>query len=1535
MLRSWWVYPTAIIIAALMVLPTVPSLSAGRSASQAVPGEPSLRVHGTIPSFGSSPSTNPPTPPNVPRLTGVNVTGIVDPGQPWAGDSASLGDLVALAGPNLVIFNTSSGVTCSIVSHLSCPAVLFQDYAQAPAPIVVATRDSFVFLGPYFGLNGSLVAWQYFPATGEVYNITGLIGPRSGINLVLGAYENGSLWVYTQDFRHNVQVDMVAGIDSTTGRDQATFQFTSSMPSPPTDYVMMAGGGHYLLLLGRNGTTGTPTGYVVDVVNVTFSSSGGASATIFFHPLGSIASSLYNLPPVTNWNQGITYAGGRFFVAVEDPGPNLAAINPVPTQPTLTQYPVSSFSWPVHAPPLITGTMGPIVTGSVSSGTGRQSLGLFQLNPVAGTFQPLTQPFGSVSSGVTPYVALAQAPQALVLWAEGLYGSPTTVTLFATPSPPASLPPGPSDYAWTAAIGGTASAGVVVGSGAGLWNSPNGSLLLYGGNTSATGTPVGSSCSTYPSLPVGAEYLAMGCTSVPGTPGNLSNFAYGTYVNGSSAEALLFGGINGTLSVSGVRVDTFSNATWIANLSGVLSRSGPVSGAPAWSRIPATSSAPPALADSAFAIDSTGGIGLLAGGESWTSTTGLFSTPEAWEFNFTALDWRAIPSLPRASGLCGASAAWDGSLGEFVVIGGATSCAPNGFSTAIYLFNPSSPSSGWQVAPVLGPVAPAPRVGAALAYDNTTGRLVYFGGMSATGQTLNDSWELSFNATGVATWTELSRAGAPPPTENAASTWAWEPTYPGLEGLAVLGGTSHSESLSFLAPTATLTVVAAAATGNLTPIPTAKVAIGSGSASSVNPVGVINFYHLPPGSVSVTVGASGFASRSVTVALPAGGAYPLLVELSPTSGSNPNASLVVRALNATALAPLPNVSVSLTNLSSSTVYHNTTGTSGDALYSVAAGVYQLSATIAGYHGNQTTLTLLSGQAELIVFEMVPLPTLLIRVLGQSGSGYRPVPGAYVGVSTVSGSFVTNASGVVRTGPVPTGPTTVNASAMGYQANTTEVTTNLTGVTNVTIELLRAPTLEIIVVNGTDSPIPDATVFLNVSSEHARNVTNGFGVANVSLLEVGPGSMAAVASGYYVNSSSLLFQSPLAQTHYTITLTSWPHARLEVVAAPGAPKGIPSAVVTSNRTSTFWITDANGTNVTGPLPAEPTRFSAVATGYYPNSTTVRPPHTGLFTVQVNLTRVPPALANVSVHVVSARIRAPIAGASVVVGTTASGGANPYTGVTNAAGWFNISKVPTGASYSAYATSTAYLSNETTFVLARANQTVNLTLVPFPFVNVTVQGRNLTTGGVSPLSSVQVEYYPSGEPGAAQLLGTTASNGVATGPVHMVGPVSFAATPIGYAPGVTNLTVAAYAPNNVTLTLRPLPLLSVRVVSFVTGLPVALAAVSVEYLPTGPFTVVHSNLQGYANVTAQVGTYRVNVTATGYQPNATQVNVVSDLVTHLRVVLTPLDYVAPTPRATSISYWPAGTLSALEFGLLPLVLLIGGALVLLGSRPRRRL
>ncbi len=169
------------------------------------------------------------------------------------------------------------------------------------------------------------------------------------------------------------------------------------------------------------------------------------------------------------------------------------------------------------------------------------------------------------------------------------------------------------------------------------------------------------------------------------------------------------------------------------------------------------------------------------------------ATDGTWAFAPDAAGWLAYPPAPDP--VAGYAAARDGASGRIVLFGGT--------DTGLRLCGASGPCGAtarddtWLLDPATGEweaadpeLSPAPRYGAAMAYDEQSGVLVLFGGATLSGSSfqndpLSDTWSYD-----VATdeWTELA-----PPSSPSARAWHRMAYDPGTDRILLFGGTGGDE----------------------------------------------------------------------------------------------------------------------------------------------------------------------------------------------------------------------------------------------------------------------------------------------------------------------------------------------------------------------------------------------------------------------------------------------------------------------------------------------------------------------------------------------------------------------------------------------------------------------------------------------------------------------------------------------------------------------------------------------------------------------
>ncbi|MGC2289831.1 MAG: kelch repeat-containing protein [Thermoplasmata archaeon] len=189
--------------------------------------------------------------------------------------------------------------------------------------------------------------------------------------------------------------------------------------------------------------------------------------------------------------------------------------------------------------------------------------------------------------------------------------------------------------------------------------------------------------------------------------------------------------------------------------------------------------------------DPLGNVGIQSFGpaDTWTFTPPTANSTGGWDQvqSESEWDWAQLP------GRVGAGFAWDPTVtycsggrvctrqGYAVAFGGSTGYGPNG-ETWVFL---TYPTGAWaEIFPALSPSA---RSYESMAFDARDNYVVLFGGMSATGTPLGDTWKFQNG-----NWTELSPKTAPSPRYGAMMTY--ENTSGGY--LLLFGGTNGSAYFS-------------------------------------------------------------------------------------------------------------------------------------------------------------------------------------------------------------------------------------------------------------------------------------------------------------------------------------------------------------------------------------------------------------------------------------------------------------------------------------------------------------------------------------------------------------------------------------------------------------------------------------------------------------------------------------------------------------------------------------------------------------------
>jgi outer membrane protein assembly factor BamB len=298
-------------------------------------------------------------------------------------------------------------------------------------------------------------------------------------------------------------------------------------------------------------------------------------------------------------------------------------------------------------------------------------------------------------------------------------------------SPSLSLSPGPRDSARSAG-GGVA-----------------GTALLFGGRFG-------------PAVLGDTWMFAAGAWTAVTTPGPEPRYAGGLVYNPTSGAWLLTGGIGASGHALG--------STWLFSSGN-------------WTNVSATAgTGPGARSNFVAAFYGPGAYSLVFGG---SKANGQLAN-DSWKFANGA--WTSLSREFPGPGRYLASSAYDAVDNEVVLFGGQTSSGSVVSSTTAFAnYFYSSPCIGC----VPGVTSPSARYGGAMAYDSTDREVVLFGGWSASGKVLGDTWTFVKGR-----WTNVTPAvenSSNSPSPRAGAAMANDPS---IGGVLLFGGTTGGGAVS-------------------------------------------------------------------------------------------------------------------------------------------------------------------------------------------------------------------------------------------------------------------------------------------------------------------------------------------------------------------------------------------------------------------------------------------------------------------------------------------------------------------------------------------------------------------------------------------------------------------------------------------------------------------------------------------------------------------------------------------------------------------
>ncbi len=673
-------------------------------------------------------------------------------------------------------------------------------------------------------------------------------------------------------------------------------------------------------------------------------------------------------------------------------------------------------------------------------------------------------------------------------------------------------------------------------------------------------------------------------------PGPRSDFAFGS----SAGSAILFGGL------TNATIGQVANDTWTFSFSSGL-----------WANVSQTVR-PPAREDPAFAVGP--GIALLYGGrEPNASGSGELLFRDTWTLNLSTDTWSPVPVPPSGSPgpMFGASLVWDATADRFLLFGGCYPCSSN-----VWAFSPGT--STWSVLTTSGG-SPAPRMDAVVSGDGARGLVVVFGGDNGTA-VFNDTYVFDPVAS---SWTRLENVTPPSSRDGAAAAYLSVPDNEsvlvagGSDGPSVLGDTWRFSAVS------NLTVSVTNATSH-SGIAKATAYANGVALPPTNASGAVTVDGLLPMRTVLNTTTPGFAPANSTVTLVPGEDGVAWLNLTPLAPATVVVSVVNGAGTAIALASV-NVSEDGRPVVGSPERTNSTGFAEFRGVPSAVGV--ISASIAQFHSNRTTVDFPPGLTTRVNITLIALAQLSVDVKGVLPTG-PTVPLEAVNITLDGGTIgATDALGQF-TGSVPElGPVSVGAYVYGFYPASATVTLNYTGLVHVglTLNARPFPTVRVTVVGVTSSSvnllIRNAKVVvasvlpLPTGPFRTTLVTGAGGTASFS---APPGNFSFVvsANGFLENASApILFAGIGASVRESVDLTPQPLSSLDVqvVSSVAGHPALNDARVTLNYTNVnlsdglsfaagLVVPNETGgwANFTG-LPASVLYLNGSAPGYETNDT----------------------------------------------------------------------------------------------------------------------------------------------------------------------------------------------------------------------------------------------------------------------------------------------------------------------------------------------
>ena len=734
---------------------------------------------------------------------------------------------------------------------------------------------------------------------------------------------------------------------------------------------------------------------------------------------------------------------------------------------------------------------------------------------------------------------------------------------------------------------------------------------------------------------------------------------------------------------------------------------------------------------------------------------------------------------------------------------------------------------------------------------------------------------------------------------NASGQYTINSLAPGMYQLRVKETNFSTENLGFsinAGETKTINASLQPSPGTLTgvvtdnetgqPIPNASIRVVENQGTTVataqtNSSGVYTIPSLAPGNYSVTIGADGYANKTLGASIQPGETTTLNAALEKLAG--------VLAGTISTVNGDP-ISGAVVNVLFNNVVIATAGTAIDGSYTITGLSPNSYSVIVSADGFQTQVIGATIQARDTTDASVQLQASPGNLTGTvRDKGGQPISGATVTVrqNSASGpvvkSTITDTSGNYTVTDLRPDQYAVTASAPSFEfaIGAATIAPNQTTTLNFLLQAVPRTITGTVTDAQTGNPIAGSSIEVRIIDANGAIIATTFSDLNgnytISRLSAGTYTVFARAENYQTNAASVSL-GPNETTVLNIALTASPGQMIGQVFDASTSQSIVGATVTViDRNGTLVasaITDSNGSYLIGGLAPGNYVVNASAPGFQNGqvgaivlANTATTINIGLAAQHGRITgTVSPAAAEVIVQLYDANnvfIASVVADAS---GNFAFSGLAPG----------NYTLVASAPSFSSQAVGASVAANETT--------ATSITLTPDP---ATISGRITSTEG-QPLTNAVVKVLDSNE----TVLGigfTDADGNYSVGnlpPGSLV--VTISANGFGNAVGGVTLSPGEEK-TGVNFQLQPNPgSISGQITNAATGEVIASANVLVRSATDGTVatTAASSPFGNFLIEDISPGSYNVVVSAEGFGTSSTGVNVERDQTASASLALSPL-------------------------------------------------